>query len=107
MTIPAMSEQERAIRLRLDDAVARMQTGLHRCPSIDELDFTDLASAAATVAATNRALREAAGLARSLERLDDLTAEAMQILLACRMAFTVVREVLTVLSAEIDIRSAA
>lgn len=107
MTIPAMSEQERAIRLRLDDAVARMQAGLHRCPSIDELDFTDLASAAATVATTNRTLREAAGLARSLERLDDLTAEATQILSACRMAFTVVREVLTVLSAEIDIRSAA
>jgi len=107
VTIPAMSDQERAVRLRLDDAIARMQAGLHRCPSVDELDYADLAQAAANVAATNRALREAAGLARSLERLDDATTEALQILAACRVAFSVVRDVLTVLSAEIDIRNAA
>lgn len=107
MTVPAMSEQERALRLRLDDAVGRMQAGLHRCPSLDDLDYTDLAQATATVASTNRALREAASLARSLERLDDVSAEAMQILSACRIAFSVVREVLTIMSAEIDIRSAA
>lgn len=107
MTIPAMSEQERGIRLRLDDAVRRMQAGLHRCPAVDELDYAGLTQAATAVASTNRALREAAGLARSLEQLDDLTSEAMQILSAGRLAFSVVRDVLTVLSAEIDIRSAA
>jgi hypothetical protein len=107
MTIPAMSEQERAIRLRLDDAVRRMQAGLHRCPSVDQLDFADPAEAASAVASTNRALKEAAGLARSLERLEDLTSEALQILSACRLAFSVVRDVLTVLSAEIDIRNVA
>jgi len=102
-----MTNEERDIRLRLDKSVTQIRRGLKRCPSVDELPYSDLDESDTIVAEVNDALHEALSCTESLEQLRLASEDAVLIASASRTALGLVREILTALSAKIDIQRAA
>jgi hypothetical protein len=105
-----MTAEERELRLQLDEAVRRIRSNLRGCPFIDELDFlqpVDVNKAAWLADEANRSLLKALSCTEALAQLRNASEEAVQIVATSRTALTVVREVLTGLSAALDSRRVA
>jgi hypothetical protein len=102
-----MTQEEVELRRRVDAAVGRMRTALNQCPPLDDPRIVDFGHAVGLVDEANDALREAMSCTDSLESLEDASSEAVLLVSSSRMALAVVREVLTLLTAELDSRTAA
>ena len=101
-----MTAEEAALRAELDRAVRRVEREVRRCPALDELPYRPSAEAAAAVENTNCALKDAEQVVDLLERLTNTTQEAVRLVACARLGIATIREVLTMLCAELDARAA-
>lgn len=102
-----MTTEERDLRLGLHEAARRIRSILGRCPAVEELDLVDIDRAARLVNEATDALRDAMTFTAELDELRGASEDAVLLAATSRTALGVVREVLTILTAAIDSRSAA
>lgn len=100
--------REDELRARLDVSVRRLRSTMNAYPAgIEQIDGVDLTIAGERLDDATDALAEAMDVTTSIEQLTEASEEAVLLASTSRMALRVVREVLTLLCAEIDSRRVA
>lgn len=102
-----MTPAEVALRSELSAAFIRGRRALRRVPELSTVSADRLTEVAASVDQANAALRDAESYGKALGELEAVTTEGMLLSASASMAITAIRELLTLVCAEVDARRAA
>lgn len=97
-----MTAQELDLRLELERHVNEIRAAIDTAPLLQELDPLAFQGAGECISAANDALIEALTIASALEALTNATEESVLLVSSARMALALIRESLTLLTAELD-----
>lgn len=103
MSDTTMTAAEAALRNELSAAVIQAR----RVPDLDATPDNGLTEVAASVDQANAALRDAESCSDALAELEAVTTEGMLLSASASMAIAAIRELLTLVCAEVDARRAA
>ncbi len=102
-----MTAAEAALRTELSAAVSQARRAIRRVPDLDTVHPDGFAEVAASVDQANAALRDAESCGKAIAELEAVTTEGMLLSASASMAITAIRELLTLVCAEVDARRAA
>lgn len=102
-----MTAAEAALRTELSAAVTQAHRAIRRVPDLNTVPADGFPEVAASVDQANAALRDAESCSKALAELEAVTTEAMLLSASASMAIAAIRELLTLVCAEVDARRAA